>query len=90
MASLVLRHAARSIQLSAGLPSTLYIIRSASTSGIEILTSTKPEHGSVLTSDALNFVTDIHRRFEPTRQELLTARATRQAQIDAGKQLLFR
>jgi malate synthase len=39
----------------------------------------------VLTSDALHFVEQLHRRFNPTRLELLEARAKRQARLDAGE-----
>ncbi len=39
----------------------------------------------VLTPEALAFVGELHRRFEPQRRELLAARAERQARIDAGE-----
>jgi malate synthase len=43
-----------------------------------------PEFARVLTPDALAFVADLHRRFNPTRQELLRKRAERQDAINAG------
>jgi malate synthase len=39
----------------------------------------------VLTPDALDFVADLHRRFNPRREELLTARAGRVARWNAGE-----
>lgn len=39
----------------------------------------------VLTPEALAFVADLHRRFEPRRRELLAARQARQARFDAGE-----
>jgi len=38
----------------------------------------------ILTSQALAFVADLHRRFDARRRELLAARAARQARFDAG------
>ncbi len=43
------------------------------------------EHANeILTSEALAFVSRLHRSFNPRRQELLAARAARQAKFDAG------
>jgi malate synthase len=39
----------------------------------------------ILTPDAVAFVADLHRRFNPTRKALLQARAERQARLDAGE-----
>ncbi|HYC35846.1 MAG TPA: malate synthase A [Usitatibacter sp.] len=52
--------------------------------GMEITVALQPTHADVLTREALAFVTLLCRRFEPRRQELLRARAERQAQFDAG------
>jgi malate synthase len=41
-------------------------------------------YASLLTADALAFLTHLHRRFEARRRELLAARAERQAAWDAG------
>ncbi len=38
----------------------------------------------VLTPEALNLLVELHRRFNPRRLELLAARRTRQAELDAG------
>ena len=43
----------------------------------------------VCSDDALSFVTELHRRFEPRRQQLLKERAVRQAAIDAGERPAF-
>jgi malate synthase len=39
----------------------------------------------ILTAEALAFVGELHRRFEPRRLELLALRAERQARLDAGE-----
>ena len=39
----------------------------------------------VLTPEALNLLVELHRRFNPRRLELLAARRTRQAELDAGR-----
>jgi malate synthase len=43
----------------------------------------------VLTSEALKFVEDLHRRFNPRREELLRQRARRQAELESGKLYRF-
>ena len=43
----------------------------------------------ILSADALAFVADLARTFEPTRRELLAARATRQAELTGGAELGF-
>ena len=52
--------------------------------GIQVLGRVTPEGAEVLTADALAFVADLAREFEPERKSLMQARATRQAEIDAG------
>jgi malate synthase len=42
-----------------------------------------------VSDDALAFVADLHRTFNPRRQELLAARAARQEAMAAGAQLVF-
>src|SRR3970282_2325926 len=44
-----------------------------------------PAFAEILTPEALAFVADLHREFEPRRQQLLAARAARQKEFDAGK-----
>jgi malate synthase len=40
--------------------------------------------GEILTDDALAFVEELHRRFDPRRRELLAARRARRERIAAG------
>ncbi|PYK75477.1 MAG: malate synthase A, partial [Verrucomicrobia bacterium] len=42
------------------------------------------------TAEALEFISDLHRRFNPTRLDLLRRRVERQAHVDRGKTLRFR
>jgi malate synthase len=56
---------------------------------IEILAPVDPALAHVLSPEALAFVADLQRRFNPRRQELLRAREERQAAIDAGGELGF-
>jgi malate synthase len=44
-----------------------------------------PEYRQVLSAEALDFVTDLQRRFEGRRQEVLGARQARQAGLDSGE-----
>jgi malate synthase len=44
---------------------------------------------TILTPDALAFLTELHRRFEPARRALMAARAERQAAFDAGERPAF-
>ncbi len=54
------------------------------TRGVEIRGAASPAVDAVLTPDALAFVADLHRTFNPRRKELLARRAQRQAEIDRG------
>ncbi len=49
----------------------------------------EPGFEPVLTADALEFVTELHRRFAGTRRELLAARAARRERLAAGGMLDF-
>jgi malate synthase len=42
-------------------------------------------YDEILTPDALAFLAELHRTFEPTRKRLLAARSARQARFDAGE-----
>ncbi len=53
--------------------------------GVEITGPTSPAVEEVLTADALAFLADLQRRFNPRRQELLARRAERQARLNAGE-----
>ena len=55
-----------------------------SLSGLEIRGKATPASAGILTPEASAFLAGIFREFEPRRQELLRARAVRQAEIDAG------
>jgi malate synthase len=50
-----------------------------------VLGAMKPRFDEILTPEALAFVADLHKRFEPVRRRLLAARAERQKRFDAGE-----
>jgi len=54
-------------------------------SGVEVTGARLPDGEVVLTPEALAFVADLHRRFDPHRRRLLAARGERQAAFDAGE-----
>jgi len=53
--------------------------------GITLRAHIAAEHADVLTSQALIFVANLHRKFEGRRRELLEKRAVRQREFDAGR-----
>jgi malate synthase len=53
--------------------------------GVTVVGPMDPGFERVLTPEAVAFVADLHRRFEPARRRLLGARAERQRRIDAGE-----
>jgi malate synthase len=53
--------------------------------GVSIAAEVSDEYAQILTPEALAFVVNLHRKFNPTRLELLKKRAERQARIDAGE-----
>jgi malate synthase len=55
------------------------------TAGVEVTHPGTPHAGDVLTPEALDFVADLHRSFNPRRLELLAAREERQKRFDAGE-----
>src|SRR5215207_3708424 len=57
--------------------------------GLQVHESIDSEVETILSPEALTFVADLHRRFNPRRQEVLQAREERQAAIDAGAELGF-
>jgi malate synthase len=57
---------------------------STSLQGVEILAPAHAAQESVLTPEALKFIVDLQRNFNPRRMELLAARVKRQKQLDAG------
>jgi malate synthase len=52
---------------------------------VEVTGPILPGFEQILTDTALEFVADLHRRFNPRRVDLLAARAERQARLDAGE-----
>jgi len=54
-------------------------------SGINITALVTPEQSGILTSEALIFIAELARKFEPVRLSLLKRRVQRQAELDAGK-----
>ncbi len=58
--------------------------------GVEVVGTSVPGADRILTPEALAFVADLHRRFDPQRRALLARRRERQARIDAGEALDFR
>src|SRR5271166_58234 len=58
---------------------------SPSIRGVEILAPAHPAQEHVLTPEALAFIVELQRRFNPRRVELLAARAARQKRLDAGE-----
>ena len=52
--------------------------------GVAIRGATSPEFEQILSAEALAFVAELHRRFNPTRLELLQRREVFQSAIDSG------
>ena len=57
--------------------------------GVQVTGPMGPRFDEVLTSEALAFLADLHRRFDGRRRELLTAREDRYAALAAGGTLDF-
>ena len=57
--------------------------------GVEILAPISGNHAQVLTPDAVDFIVDLHRTFNPRRKELLKARQERQKRLDGGERPNF-
>ncbi|MEO8332038.1 MAG: malate synthase A, partial [Gallionella sp.] len=53
--------------------------------GININVLVTPEQAAILTPEAMLFIADLARMFEPVRLSLLVRRVKRQAELDAGK-----
>jgi malate synthase len=64
-------------------------VATAITKGVEIRGAGVDRSDEILTPAALDFVADLARAFEPTRRELLSARAARQVELSAGGELRF-
>src|SRR5213083_1657223 len=53
--------------------------------GVEIRAPALSDAAQILSPEALDFVAKLHRQFDSRRQELLTRRAARQKEFDAGR-----
>ncbi|BCJ87610.1 malate synthase A [Effusibacillus dendaii] len=53
--------------------------------GVEFKGNITPEFAEILTPEAVAFVAELHRKYNPTREALLKKRDERQKEIDAGK-----
>src|SRR3989449_1048026 len=51
---------------------------------ISVLGRVSAEFAEILTGEALDFIANVHRHFEPRRQDLLARRAARQKEFDRG------
>ncbi|MFZ0215212.1 MAG: malate synthase A [Candidatus Dormiibacterota bacterium] len=61
----------------------------AITQGVDVRGPVEGRQQEILTPEALEWVADLHRTFEPRRQELLQARVERQQSITGGSSLDF-
>lgn len=57
--------------------------------GVTITAPITPEYAEILTTEALEFLATLHRRFNARRLELLARRTERQRALDAGERLDF-
>src|SRR5437868_5393668 len=60
-------------------------VKVAIPAGVEVVAEAPAEAAEILSPEALAFVADLQRQFDPTRRELLRARAERQDRLDAGE-----
>ncbi|TLZ96771.1 MAG: malate synthase A, partial [Methanobacteriota archaeon] len=56
---------------------------------VEVSSAVEGPGAEIFTAEALEFISDLHRRFNPTRLDLLRRRVERQARVDRGKSLDF-
>lgn len=52
---------------------------------VEVRGERRPEWDEILSDDAVAFVADLHRQFNPRREELLASRQARKVRIDGGE-----
>jgi malate synthase len=57
----------------------------AAVEGVELRAPVGGRSEEILTGEALAFVAELHRRFDPTRRDLLRRRRERQARLDGGE-----
>lgn len=63
--------------------------RGSMANDVAILGDVGPRYETILTADALEFIANLHREFNPRRKELLARRNKRQKAIDSGEKLSF-
>lgn len=56
---------------------------------VEVSPAPEGADAEILTAEALEFIADLHQRFNPSRLDLLRRRVARQARVDRGKALDF-
>ncbi len=61
----------------------------ATTEPVRVLGGTQGRRAEILSADALSFLAELHRAFDPRRRELLAARAERRARFAAGERPAF-
>lgn len=64
---------------------TRHVRRSSTLEGIQVLAPITGRFAEILTPEALQFVVDLQREFNPARRALLRRRAERLARLDAGE-----
>ena len=67
----------------------IFRMKQATSQKLKIVGELTKEVNEILTSEALNFLLQLHEKFDGRRKELLQRRATRQKRLDAGEKLDF-
>ncbi len=60
-------------------------INASTIEGVDIVGPMKPGYERILSAEAVAFIADLHRRFEPRRRQLMARRIDIQARIDGGQ-----
>ena len=60
-------------------------INASTIEGVDVLGPMAPGYDRILTAEAVAFIADLHRKFEPRRRELMARRVDVQARIDGGE-----
>jgi len=60
-------------------------INASTIEGVDVLGAMSPGYDRILTPEAVAFVADLHRKFEPRRRELMARRIDVQKRIDGGE-----
>src|SRR2546429_4883181 len=56
---------------------------------VEVSPTVEGRGAEVFSAEALEFISDLHRRYNPARRDLVAGRVERQARVDRGKSLDF-